>query len=243
MIPSLEKLQLNHWLLFANEKDKAVDSEIRRLQLFISKEIAIGFFREHPSAKDDVMKACYAWHDDIEADYRHSFSGNERSSICLFCGRSREDVRYDDLPPHCLEMESPKLHYFGGSAPWTRCVHCEKTREELGEMKSGEIPGFGLNQCPSFTRFDIKETLYNEEVRFMKLLDRGKSEIPKLVKKMGISGDTLAKLHHTHGYDPETVSAIIDVPNELMAEYYEKMENERTRSRAAMKRKVVTVVI
>lgn len=56
-----------------------------------------------------------------------------------------------------------------------------------------------------------------------------------------MSGETLAVLHHTHGYDPETVDGVVSVPPQIMADYHTAMETERDRSRAAIVREVVTV--
>ena len=56
---------------------------------------------------------------------------------------------------------------------------------------------------------------------------------------MGMSGETLASLHHTYGYDPETVSGIVEVPAEIMDEYNTRMETERSRSRSAIVRTVL----
>lgn len=192
------------------------------------------------------MKAYYAWHDDIEAPYRHVFVGEERHSECRLCGRSREQVRYDDQPGFCVVAEKAAdmngVHRFGGSAPWTRCIHCDQTREELDDWLQPELGNYGYKQCPKYKVTDIKGTLYAEEVKFLKLLERAEKEVPRIIKKLGgMSGETLAILHHTHGYDPETVDGVVPVPSHIMADYHTAMETERERSRAAIVRKVVTV--
>lgn len=69
------------------------------------KEIVLEYFAEHPEAKDDVMKAYYAFHAphfrlDVNA---HNFTTQQRTSCCLWCKRSRENVRWDDLPPQCQQ--------------------------------------------------------------------------------------------------------------------------------------------
>lgn len=68
-----------------------------------SKQIAIDYFAANPKAKDDVVKAYYAWHAPhgaLTAD-GHMFSNEQRWSQCIWCQRSREQVRYDDLPAQC----------------------------------------------------------------------------------------------------------------------------------------------
>lgn len=61
------------------------------------------YFEEHPDAKDDVMKAFYAYH---APHFRlnqnaHNFTNYQRHSECLWCGRSRESVRWDEFTAHC----------------------------------------------------------------------------------------------------------------------------------------------
>lgn len=159
------------------------------------------YFKEHPEAKDGVMKAFYAYH---EEDYLnnpkvHYFPSLLKASKCHFCGRRREDVRWDDLPPQCQKRP--------------------------------------LNAFP-----DIGETLDGEETRANALYEKAKLHVPRLVKKMGMSGGTLATLHHTHGYDPETVGGVVDVPPEMMTAYNASMETERDRSRKAIVREVISCV-
>jgi alanyl-tRNA synthetase len=88
---------------------------------------------------------------------------------------------------------------------------------------------------------DIADTIQGEEEKAFALLDKATREVPKIVAKRGMSGETLAVLHHTHGYDPETVDGVVSVPPQIMADYYTAMETERDRSRAAIVREVVTV--
>lgn len=41
-----------------------------------------------------------SWQENIRA---HKFLGKWSSSACEWCGRTRGEVRFDNLPPHCLE--------------------------------------------------------------------------------------------------------------------------------------------
>ena len=63
------------------------------------------YFEEHPDAKDGVMKAWYAYH---APHFRvkmelplHNFTNSQRESKCVWCGRSREMVRHDELDARC----------------------------------------------------------------------------------------------------------------------------------------------
>jgi hypothetical protein len=158
-------------------------------------------FNKNPEDVNAVMKAYHAYHVDHFRSHRkaHNFLSSSRISECEWCGRTREDVRWDTLPPEC-------------------------------QMR------------PAYADIPIGDALTEEEAKAHAVYDRAKGDVPRLVKKMGMSGNTLAKLHHTHGYDPETVSGIVDVPQDVMEEYHSSMEIERDTSRKAIVREVVTCV-
>lgn len=81
------------------------------------KDLYDKYFKDKP-AEDDIRKATYAYHKDYR-DYRtgeHEFrlpkfdiktnptadmSEEFKNDTCRHCGRSRSDVRWDDLPAHC----------------------------------------------------------------------------------------------------------------------------------------------
>ena len=119
--------------------------------------------------------------------------------LCFWCGRTRENVRWDDLPAECQSR-------------------------------------------PSDAELGISESLESEEKKAHAIHEKAKVHVPRLVTKMGMSGETLATLHHTHGYDPETVSGVVDVPPEIMEAYNASMETERSRSRDAIVREVISCV-
>lgn len=80
-------------------------------------EVALNYFTKYPEARNDVLKAYYAWH---TGHYRlhlgaHNFTNGARYCACVACGRTREQVRYDDLPAQCenytsLNIEAIILH-------------------------------------------------------------------------------------------------------------------------------------
>jgi len=157
------------------------------------------YFQDNPQAKDGVMRAYFAYHTHHISDHpsAHNFTGPSRNDCCQWCGRSRESVRHDYLPPECLQRpEQP----------------------------------------------DIDAVILSEEQKAFALLKRAESDVPRLIAKHGMSGETLALLHHTHGYDPETVDAISAIPPAMLASYYERMEVERERSRTAFKPKEIKAV-
>lgn len=73
------------------------------------KEIARSYFENNPDKKDGVMKAYYAYHAEEHEDGAHKFRWEQK---CLFCGRTPQMTRHDNLPGECqkrprqLDVES-----------------------------------------------------------------------------------------------------------------------------------------
>jgi hypothetical protein len=164
------------------------------------KEIVGGYFREHPESRDEVMRAYYAYHAGHfrESAGGHNFTNGSKQSRCVWCGRTRELVRWDDLPPEC------------GSRP---------------DLK------------------EVDEVVLGEEGRFFALLKKAERDVPGLVAKHGMSGETLALLHGTHGYDPETVAGIVDVPAGVIAEYERCREEEANVGKRSLVRETVMALV
>lgn len=164
------------------------------------KHIATKFFQDNPSLKDGVLKAYYAYHAPHFRldDKAHNFTNSSRASVCQWCGRSREDVRWDDIDPQC---QSRPL------------------------LKS------------------VEDVILEEECKAFSLLEKASIHIPKIVSKLGLSGETLAVLHHTHGYDPETVAGCVDLSSENIKDYHEHMENQRNQSRQSRTVEVIKMEV
>lgn len=156
------------------------------------------YFDQHAEAKDGINKAGFAFHTERNEPGGHYFLSSLRESACHWCGRTREDVRYDDLPGPCENHQYPP---------------------------------------------DIKGIITGEEQRYFNLLKKGKEFIPKFISKYGMSGESLAVLHNTHGYDIETVGGIVEVPRDMVSEYDAVMERERSKSRACQVKKLIHVEI
>jgi alanyl-tRNA synthetase len=78
---------------------------------------------------------------------------------------------------------------------------------------------------------DIETVIHNEEAMFNALIQKGKEFIPKFIKKHGMSGESLAILHHTHGYDPETVISVVEFDErEHLPGYEAAMAEHRRKS-------------
>ena len=167
-----------------------------------SKIISLKYFEEHSEKKDEVLKACYAYDTDLHFSNDpvcHNFPGVLRLSKCVWCGRSRELVRWDDLPYECLK-------------------------------RPNNIP-------------EIKDVIKDEELKYFKLLNTAKTNIPKILKKLGgnIDGNILSILHNTHGYEPEVVATIVEVPSDMLNSYEVAKEIEKEKSKSAHKTEIISV--
>lgn len=142
------------------------------------------YFAEHPDAMDEVRKATFAYHINHPRLHpgAHNFASCLPESTCLWCDRSRLQVRWDDLPAECQNRP--------------------------------EMPA-------------IAPTIEGEERKAWALLARAEREVPELLLK----GLTLADLHRTHGFDPDTVAAIVPVSTAMLAQYERQMQEERELSR------------
>lgn len=127
----------------------------------------------------------------------------------------------------------PKAHNFGSSLRESACRWCQRTREQV---RHDDLPA-GCASRPPIP--EIEDVILGEEHTAFALLARAQKEVPKLVKRLGMNGETLAVLHHTHGYDPETVASIVSVPPQMLADYHRLMELERSRSRAAQVKEII----
>lgn len=187
--------------------------------------------------RDSLAKASYAFrNDDHLYPQGHLFQTSERTAACKKCGRTREQVRWDDLPPQCIAT-AERVHRFGGCAPWSCCIYCSKSRESLGDTII-EAGGFGSLECPDWRAIDIKSVIRCEEEKAYSLMSKAEKKAPEYIRKMGMSGATLVFLHDTHGWDPEIIEGLLDIPKSAKEEYdqirFKQSESNRhlTRSKA-----------
>jgi len=127
----------------------------------------------------------------------------------------------------------PKAHNFPSGSPVSRCSWCVRTRLQV---RFDDLPP----ECAKRPKTDdVGDVIASEERNAFALISKASRDVPKIVAKHGMSGETLALLHHTHGYDPETVSTVVEVPHQMLSDYHAAMEAERARSRAAQVKEVV----
>lgn len=64
-------------------------------------EIVQSYVRTHPECHGGIARATFAYHRNHREKNAHYFAGSWREAECRWCGRSREQVRWDDSPPEC----------------------------------------------------------------------------------------------------------------------------------------------
>jgi len=157
------------------------------------------YFRNKPTF-DDLEKASYAYHFRNRDDiHAHSF--------------------YDNL-------KSLNLDYADNSKKFLheKCEWCCQSRIQI---RWGDNPKCGSR--PKEANGSIAETLKDEETSYFALLERGKDDIPAMVKrKFGgtVSAEALFYCQTTLGYEPDIVSGIMDIDIEKMMPQYEVLMNE-----------------
>lgn len=133
--------------------------------------------------------------------------------------------------------EHPNAHNFSNTSRQSKCFWCSRTREEVRyDSLKGEC-----TKRPPDADVNIADVILGEEQRFWTLIRRAETDVPKLVTKMGLSGETLAILHHTYGYDPECVGSVMEVPELLIKDYNYAMDRERALSKSAHVKEIITV--
>lgn len=133
--------------------------------------------------------------------------------------------------------DHPNAHNFSNTSRQSKCFWCNRTREEV---RYDSLQGECAKRPPS-ADVNIADVIFGEEQRFWSLIKSAESKVPKLIEKMGLSGETLAILHHTYGYDPECVGSVIEVPESLIKDYNHAMDRERALSKSAHVKEIITV--
>lgn len=124
--------------------------------------------------------------------------------------------------------EHPEAHLFNG--PWRdcRCEWCNMSREEVRWCE--ELPYRCQKRPEWINKYSIEDILTQETQKYEALLERGKTEIPKFIKKHGLTGETLSVLFHTYGHTPDEVADHFIIPDDVKTEYDQLMEIEKQRS-------------
>lgn len=104
-------------------------------------------------------------------------------------------------------ISEPGAHNFDSTCPDSFCRWCNKTRTDV---RWDDLPA-KCQMRPASADRPIADIIREEEEKFHALLERGKTEIPKLVRKYGgvLNEEMFSKLWDTHGYDEETVKEVM----------------------------------
>lgn len=134
--------------------------------------------------------------------------------------------------------EHSESHHFLNGNRDCECFWCSRSREQV---RHDSLPAECLAH-PDASVLDIETVIANEEAKAHALFERAKSVVPAFIRKHGLTGESLATLHHTFGFDPETVAGVVDVPESLISDYHERMNEERQLSRKSIKREILTCI-
>lgn len=128
----------------------------------------------------------------------------------------------------------PKGHNFLNGSRESKCSWCCRSRELV---RHDDLPA----ECQKRPEMpEVADVIRSEEENAHALIGKAERDAKKIVSKMGMSGETLAVLHHTYGHDPEILATVIDVPPQMLADYHAAMEIEKARSRAAQNKTIIT---
>lgn len=176
----------------------------------MSFKLAKQYFEDNVNLKDEVWKATYAYGDPIDLENTHEFpkyvfpDGVDPfcqqlflEAKCIYCGRTREQVRWDDLPPTCesLVKTNAKENILNEEKQYFQLLEKAKTHipQLLDKMGvSGETLsilhhtyGYDLETSLAFIDNVDHKTLSNEYEYFMQLeRERSRSKQIKTVIKI-----------------------------------------------------------
>lgn len=133
--------------------------------------------------------------------------------------------------------ENPGAHNFPNTRRSSERFWCGRSRESV---RWDNFPA-ECQKRPEEVPYSIEDVINKEIDLFESLAKKAETEVPNLLRKMKMSGKTLAILHHTYGYDPETTGNFADICEKDMIEYEKEMELERSRSKKVVVKEIVSV--
>lgn len=105
-----------------------------------------------------------------------------------------------------LNHREPGAHYFAGAWRDAACRWCGQTREGVRHDWYGSPPR--CEARPASADASIASVVAREEAQFEKVLARAKA-IAAETDVAKLTGEELARLHHTHGVDPSMLEAAL----------------------------------
>ncbi|MEY4489628.1 MAG: hypothetical protein RIQ79_2136 [Verrucomicrobiota bacterium] len=151
-----------------------------------------------------------------------------------------DGVRRANLAYHANHREAG-AHYFSGSCREAPCRWCGQTREGVRWDWYGESPTCGAR--PGWADEDVERVVAREEKLFEKVLDRAK-KLANEIDVATLTGEKLARLHHTHGVDPSMLEvALMEAGRSLPQQLHDDYQRTYAEHRATGKRGLVREII
>lgn len=102
-----------------------------------------------------------------------------------------------------------------------RCYICGRSRFDVRwDDRPGECEFYSYKNPE-----EVANILYDEEIKFAHKIKSLENIVPSVIEKKGLSGSTLAFLHHTYGGDIDIVQGIIgEIPLSVIKEYNIEIE-------------------
>lgn len=158
---------------------------------------------------------------------RENYALLERASFAYFFNRV-ENGSHNFYSQISKKVHSEVYFFSPPSQDNETCAWCGLTRDQIRWNDSDPR----CQSRPDGFPLGIGNVIKKEEEMFLKMIENGKSVIPKILKKKfngKVTADALFFLHTTHGYDPETVESVmgVDVDREEKIQYDKLMVKHR----------------
>lgn len=159
---------------------------------------------------------------------------------------------FEEHPEHCDGVKRANIayhanhreagaHYFAGSWREATCRWCGQTREGVRWDWYGKPPT--CEARPKWADESIESVIAREEKLFGKVLDRAK-KLASEIDVAALTGEELARLHHTHGVDPSMLEvALMEAGRSLPQQLHDDYQRAYAEHRATGKRGLVREII
>jgi hypothetical protein len=152
----------------------------------------------------------------------------------------RDGVTRANLAYHANHREAG-AHYFACSGREAPCRWCGQTREGVRWGWYGKQPT--CQARPKWADESIESVIAREEKLFEKVLARAK-KLASEIDVAELTGDELARLHHTHGVDPSMLEVALmeagrSLPQQLHDDYQRAYEEHRATGKRGLVREVI----
>lgn len=131
---------------------------------------------------------------------------------------------------HADEREGG-AHAYWRDGRFATCCWCGRQRFEV---RHDNLPA-KCQERPDDWPPDVENVIRGEEEKAFELLEEAQDEIPEMVdcEPEELDGARIAKLQHTHGYQPVTVESALgfEMSKQQRREYEDEMQRHREASR------------